>query len=347
LEELLSKDNEIILPVDGPFQAAEPQRFSVDQMLRCEECLRANPPTRVSCLYCAAALPHTESTARLRRPTLRPPDKHEPGYNIIWSGDNHTLPHDQSLAEAGKLLKLNLDIIQRTVVAGVPLPLARTASGDEALLILERLQDLGLQTMCLSDPDLGLRDGCITRVRSLQFEANGLLVSAHGGKEIDEVSWSDIILLVSGRLVEKKVEVQERVTRKSENELLDTSQFFADESVFDIYVSSPERAWRVCANSFDFSCLDHRKTLIAGENLTRLRDLIASNSANLQLDDSYNSLRPLLEPVWILDQETQSRGWRRERPGKYSLGAATINNNEKQFTLYSRLRYYFKLHPLA
>jgi hypothetical protein len=52
-------------------------------------------------------------------------------------------------------------------------------------------------------------------------------------------------------------------------------------------------------------------------------------------------LRSALEPVWGMEQETESSGWRRDRPGKYSFGAATVSSNESQFTLYSRLSYYF------
>ena len=41
--------------------------------------------------------------------------------------------------------------------------------------------------------------------------------------------------------------------------------------------------------------------------------------------------------------ETQSTGWRRERPGRLSIGAIMLNINEAQFTRYSRLRRYLLL----
>ena len=47
--------------------------------------------------------------------------------------------------------------------------------------------------------------------------------------------------------------------------------------------------------------------------------------------------------AWGMQAETQSSGWRRERPGKLSVGMATIKSNESQFTRYSRLRYYFNV----
>ena len=78
----MPKDNENI-PFLGPVEASEPHGFSAEQIIRCEECLRTNPPTRVTCLYCVAPLPLTEDAARLRKPVLRAPEKHQLGYNTI------------------------------------------------------------------------------------------------------------------------------------------------------------------------------------------------------------------------------------------------------------------------
>jgi len=66
LEEWLPKDNENI-PFFGDerLMPSEPQGFAPDQMVRCEECLRANLPTRPSRLYCAAPLPVSK-----KRPTF-------------------------------------------------------------------------------------------------------------------------------------------------------------------------------------------------------------------------------------------------------------------------------------
>jgi hypothetical protein len=35
------------------------------------------------------------------------------------------------------------------------MPLARTASAEEAQLVLERLREIGIETICLSDEELG------------------------------------------------------------------------------------------------------------------------------------------------------------------------------------------------
>jgi hypothetical protein len=220
---------------------------------------------------------------------------------------------------------------------------ACTASPEEAQLVFERLRGLGLETVILSDDDLGL--GQVCRVRSIHFDENGITVQQGATGEADRIPWPELILLVTGRFVVKRVEVKERKSRKAENDILAASEFFADEAVIDLYSSSPSQTRRIAAHSFDFSCLQQRKGLIAAENLVSLVELIRTNAPQLEFDDSYISLRQALEPVWGRNQETASSGWRRERPGKYSLGAVTISTNEIQFTRYSRLRYYLSLNP--
>jgi hypothetical protein len=340
----LPKDNETIrLPLDGPVLPSEPQGFSVEQMIRCDECLRANPPTRPSCLYCGAALPMTAESAKLRKPTLRRPEKHELGFNSIFI----VLDHLDVLTDAANLLKLPAAEFERIVETRQRLPLARTATREDAELISERLQELGIKVLTLSDEDLGLTPELLVRPRSFSFTEESIVIHHTRGKEPVQVYWSDLRLIVAGRLVVKKVEVQERMSRKAENEILDTSQFFSDELVFDLYSTHYEQTWRIGANSFDFSCLENQKTLVSGENVETLNRLIAQRGSQLRVDNSYSELRPQLEAVWSVDQETYSQGWRRERPGKYSLGAATVNSNETQFTLYSRLLRYFELNPQA
>ena len=335
----MPKDNENI-PFLGPIEPSEPQGFTAEQMIRCEECLRANPPTRVSCLYCVAPLPMTEAAARLRKPVLRPPEKHQLGYNNIL------LPSDQAateevISEAAKLLKLSPENMRELMSQSVPLPVARTASREEAELVSARLRDLGFECLTLGDEDLGLSlsGNEVKRVRSMAFDEDRLTIYQAGAAEVTEAAWADIVLIVPGRLLETRLEIKERKTRKTENEILDTSEFFKDETVIDFYLAGHSSTWRVGATGFDFSCLGRDKALVANENIGKLQRLLISKAVNAQVDDSYARLRNLLELAWGTQPETQSGGWRRERPGKLSVGVATVRSNESQFTRYSRLRY--------
>jgi hypothetical protein len=308
-------------------------------MIRCEECLRANPPTRINCLYCSVPLPVTESSARLRKPILRPPQKHELGYNtIVFS--NGELPGPETIEDAASFLRLKQEDLERILAEDVPLPVARTAIRQEAELIADRLQALGFRVTTLSD------EGSVVRVRSLGFDESTFVLNPAQTTNEADVSWSDVVLLVTGRIVEKRVEVKEVKSRRAENEILDTSELFSDEVVIDLYASGHSETWRIHANGFDFSCLGTEKSLLASENIRRLQTLLVANATKARLDDSYNRLRPLLDLVWSPEQETKSSGWRRERPGKLSIGMATIHSNERQFTRYSRLLFYLATHAI-
>jgi hypothetical protein len=287
----------------------------------------------------------TEAAARLRKPVLRPPEKHQLGYNNIL------LPPDQVVAEdvindAAKLLKLSPESVQGLMSQSVPMPVARTASREEAELVSARMRDLGLECLTMSDEDLGLAfsENAVKRVRSMMFDDERVTIFQAGAAEVTEAAWADIVLIVPGRLFETRLEIKERTTRKTENEILDTSEFFRDETVIDFYTVSHSSTWRVSASGFDFSCLGCEKALVANENIARLQRLIVSKAVNAHVDDSYARIRNLLELAWGTQAETQSSGWRRERPGKLSVGVATTRSNESQFTRYSRLRYLLRSH---
>jgi len=235
----LPKDNENIrLPLLGPVEPSEPQGFAPEQMIRCEECLRANPPTRINCLYCSVPLAVTESSARLRKPILRPTEKHELGYNTIVLPRADDFPAS-GISDAAAFLKLKEQDLERILAEHVPLPVARTPSREESQVIADRLQDLGLHIVTLRD------EGVVTRVRSLSFDDSKLVINPGHAKNEAEVLWSQVILLVPGRVIQKRVEVKEIKTRRAENEILDTSELFSDEAVIDFYVSTHEQTWRI------------------------------------------------------------------------------------------------------
>ena len=339
----MPKDNETIhLTLDGPVAPSEPAGFAPDEMIRCEECLRANPPTRFACLYCDAALPLNQLTVDLRKPSLRQPEKHQIGFNCILISNDTSLFREDTIKQAAELVKLKPEVVDSIVAINKPMPLARTASREEAQLVNDRLREHGFSMIVLSDEDLG-RDDTVVRIRSLQFDDTSLSLRQSAAEDLIKISWSEVRLMISGRLITQKVEVTERVSRRPETEILNTSEFFSDEPVFDLYSSTHDRSWRIGSNSFDFSCLQEQKSFIAAENLKKLQGLICARSTNLDHDSGYNELRNALQAVWPLEQETYSRGWRRERPGKYSLGAVTASTNHTQFTRYSLLRRYFMI----
>lgn len=339
----MPKDNENVrLPFIGPVEPSEPQGFTHDQMIRCDECLRANPPTRVACLYCGTALPTTEQSERLRKPTLRPPDKHQLGYSAIYLPAESTTPTSSTIQMAAQLLKISVDDVERILKAQLPLPIVRIASREDAELVHARLAEMKLSTLVLSDTELVPQDNAIARVRALVLDQETFTMIQGASSDEADFAWTDVVLVVTGRLVQKTVELTERKSRTSENEIVSSSEFHTDEAVIDLYLNDSLQTWRIAASGFDFSCLGNEKSLVANENIRRLLTLLTQKCSNAVFDDSYRALRQTLDQVWTAERETSSRGWRRERPGQVSLAAASIESNEAQFTRYSRLRFHFR-----
>lgn len=338
----MHKDNENVpLPswtTDEP-QDLAPAPFAPDQMVRCDECLRANPPTRVNCLYCAAVLPSDETTANLQKPALRPLEKWEQGYNnILLPPVANLTPAD--LAEAADLLRLRPEDLSRILSSETALPLARAATIDEAQLVQRRLSLMGIDSSIMPDAEPGTDGSGLVKVRALEIDESGIYAYQNPEAPFIPVSWPDLILLVVGRVMDKRVEMKERKGTRKENSILDSSEFFTDEIVVDLYTRAQAMPFRFAANSFDFSCLESKKGLLVGENIARLLQLFREYAPHVKYDDSFNSVRKILEPVWPSEQQNESSGWRRDRPGKYSIGSLMEVTNEKQFSRYSRLRHH-------
>ena len=340
----MHKDNENVpLPswtTDAP-EGSAPAPFAPDQMVRCDECLRANPPTRVNCLYCAAVLPHNETAVSLQKPALRPLEKWERGYNNILLCPAANLT-DATLAEAAELLRLRPEDLSRILSATTPLPLARAATIDEAQLVQRRLSSLGIDSSIMPDAETGTDGSGTLKVRALEIDEWGICAFQTLEAPFIKVLWSDLVLLVVGRLMIKRVELKERKAARAENNIVDSSEFFTDETVADFYSRAQTTPYRIAANSFDFSCLEPNKGLLAAENIGRLLQLFREYAPQAEYDDSFNTVRKTLEPVWPAEQQNESSGWRRDRPGKYSIGSVMELSNEAQFSRYSRLRHYLQ-----
>ena len=340
----MAKDIEKIPVIDdGSLQPTEPQGFAFNLMVRCDDCLRANPPTRVNCLYCGTTLPLTEASETFQKPALRKLEKWEQGFNNILRPVANDELDENLVSKAAALLRLEIDELRRILKAERPLPLARAATLDEASLIERKLAEIGLESVVVSDALLALGTAPPQRIRAFGV-SEAQLVGYHlasGG--VTCVAWSDISFVSVGRLFERQIEIRERKSKRAEKELVDAREITKDEAVLDVYVEGYAGSWRILANSFDFSCLEDRKKLLVVENFSTLVSLIRERAPQAIFDDSYLALRQALDNVWPAERSTEARGWRRDRPGKYSTGEVVISSNEAQFTRYSRLSLYLKL----
>jgi len=343
----LAKDNENMPFFDDlPSRPTEPSGFSHEQMVRCDECLRANPPTRVDCLYCGLALPVTEASVALAKPSLRPLEVWEQGHNSILMPLRNGEPSEELLNQVAALLRLEPSAIQRVLAAKKNLPLARTSTPVEAALIKQRLGELGLETITVPDQELQIETAPPRRLRRLELREADFVAYQILSTEGAAIDWEEISLVVVGRLFVKQVELHERKTRKRESEILDASEVSSDEAVADVYAGQRPESWRISASSFDFSCLGRNKSLLAGENFPRLLELIREHAPNAEFNHSYQGVRQCLETVWPAQKRIESRGLK-ARGAKISTTEIITTNSEPQFTRYSRLCHYLKWNSLV
>ena len=291
----------------------------------------------MSCLYCGAELPLTAAGAALRRPALRPLEEWERGHNVVLlPGAPPASP--QTIDAAAELLRLAAPRLIEAVDAREALPVARAASVEEAKLIEERLGALGFKVLIVADAELAEEAGPPRRVRRLEFGEGVLSAWASGGEQAS-APWGELVLLATGRIKTKRVEVEESSGRvRPGGEVVDAREIFADEAALEIHTARDACGWRVMSGNFDYTCLGARKGLLALKNFEALVEELRARAAGAAFDGGYNRLRHLLGAAWPPAEREESGGLRRARPGKFNAEAVTVVSNDAQFTRYVRLR---------
>lgn len=327
---------------------AKPQSFALNEMITCEECLRANPPTRALCLYCGAALPVGDYARELQTASeaageTSPAANLNSGFYVVLAAGRSKAPADPALEEIGGVLHLQPNEVTTALGLGGPVPLLRAATFEQGTMLADRLRGLGIEVNVFREDLLEL-EAPTKKIRALEFGDDGLTASLMSGERIP-MTWNQLGLMVSGRLVVNRKESEER-RRRGRSQPVDSRELFSDEPVVDLYTRSEVVGFRISANSFDFSCLDERKAMTAFENLTTLVNRLKTSAPDIEFDDSYRSLRTVLNNVWPLEPQTRTGEWRRSGAGKVDVSTVTTTGNEIQFNTYSRLRQRIKLSEL-
>lgn len=319
-----------------PVQSENPA-FNPEEMIECARCARMNPPTRLKCLYCGAELKISAEQSRFIKPNLRKLENWEKGVNVIYIPTERGAADHLPVAEIARLLKIEIEFFQKFLTAAKKLPLACAESRAEAEIMQQRLKELSVETVVVSDEDL-MNENQIKRIRGIEFWDESLVFVLFNGNEIVEVSTADLALIVAGAVFEKKVEATETRERKGESKILQTFETANDEFLIDIYVNNSFDAFRLYAKGFDFSSLESEKSILASENIYKLIEKIRRAAPHLAYIDDYLGLRHLLGQIWNIEEKTSTQGVKRHGVGNFNLASVTLVNNLQQFTKYSRLQ---------
>ncbi len=311
--------------------------FKPEELISCAKCARTNPPTRLKCFYCGAELElSAEQTAKIA-PVLRKLENWENGFNLIYLPNGET-PNVEITAEIAKFIGAETENLHAMFEANKPLPIARTETVTEAVMLQNRVHESGLRCFIIADEALAA-EVFPKRLRRLEFDGDKILLILFNNDEVEEINAADLSLIVSGAIFQKAVESLEK-RKKGESKILDTSETASDEILIDIYSKADSRGYRILMKGFDFSCLEAEKGILARENIKKLIAKLQNFSGNAKLCDDYTAVRSVLGNVWEIEQRKDSRGLTRQRFGKFDLSNISSSNNLQQFTKYSRLQWH-------
>jgi hypothetical protein len=311
--------------------------FAPDELLTCDVCLRANPPTRAACIYCGAALSSNATIVSKKTESQPPPAAVSTGCYVAVPPKALSVVDENLLDQLAKTIQLKITDLKAALVSQSPLLVARTH--EKANQTVSDLREAGIDGLVITDEDLKLSVGNKT-IRALELTDEGLTGLPVSSAARLPARWDELMLVVIGRLQTHRSEVEER-RRRGGLKPIDRREVMDDESVLDLYVRSSEAGWRISANNFDFSCLGDRKTMTAFDNFKALISLLRERSA-VEIDESYIRMRPMLADIWALQKQTRKGAWRRKGAGKYDMSTVATTDNETQFNNYSRLLWFLR-----
>jgi hypothetical protein len=312
------------------------ERFAAEQMVACDACRRKNAPNRAACLYCGAVLQNA-AKVKMRSVLRRRLEEWEKGFNVAVLLEEEN-PRQQQLdaRQIADFLRLEQNEVEKILQQKTTIPVARAETLDQAEAVTAFFNEKGFQTRIIADADLQI-DEQPRRVRAIEFGGSYFNLFLYG-KRTEPVClfYAEIELVVFGTLFERRLENRERHKGRNDSEICESREITSDETIFDFYVHKDSIGYRICARSFDFSCLGADKRLLASENFRLLREKLADKLLHARFDDSYSSLRDALNAVWRLAERSESRGWQREGIGKIAVENRLTISNAAQFLRYSR-----------
>lgn len=311
--------------------------FEAAAMVVCGKCARANPPTRPGCLYCGAQLEFTAAQSRFMRASLRPLEAWGKGFNLIFVAASGNINQAQ-IELAAAMLGLETEVLRQITESGKSLPLARVETLSEAEIVQKNLRETaGVETTIVGDEILN-QGKSPRRLRSLEFTDDKLIAVFFNDDGMTEIDWSNLVLIVTGAIFERRVEATEARGKGGEIKLLDSNETASDEILFDFYSRDDAVGYRVPQKGFDFSCLGAEKSLLVAENLRALVKQLSKNAPDAKIVEDYLQIRAFLAAVWAVEERTDARGLKRQRFGAFNRENVTIINNAAQFEKYSRLQ---------
>jgi hypothetical protein len=315
----------------------EEHRFSPDEMIACTACSRSNPPDRTSCLYCGVALEAASIRPDIAKINYQRPEPWQDGFSLVYAGKREL--ETSAMEKAAELLQLDQEALERIIAVGTPIPLIYLKSLTDTGLLGSRLSEVGFDCAIVGD-DLLQAKVAPTRVRTIQFESDSILLEDFNTSNVTPVKYDEHVLLVIGSLVKTSTEVTGKVSKRAVKTMEETLAI-SDEAIVDIYPVSDVYGFRIRSSGFDFSCLGERMQPFATANMAALISDLRSRFTSGVFIDSFPAASPLLISVWPVDEIKQASSVSRGPFGGVRKQNLTVLDNTSQFTKFSRLQRHF------
>jgi len=308
------------------------RKFAPEEMVTCNDCLRANPPTRGQCMYCGAPMNLVAASSDVETTASESSD--QPSHFVVVQVNGAESLDEVALDQLSVKFHFKPEELRAALMNVAPIPLASASTAEDATRIVSDLQSLGIERASFSAVELN-GDIVPVGIRALQFADESITAISRIGKKPLSAALSDLQLIVTGRLLVHRVEVDERRSRSAVKPL-DRRELSQDQSIIDLYLQSSAEPWRIIVNDFDFSCLEERKALTAFDNASALIELLKERTP-ATVNGSYAQVRSVLANIWPLQSTASQSRSRRPRAGRNEFSTVTASDNEAQFNNYSRL----------
>ena len=312
-------------------------RFLQDEMLICGFCGRSVPPNRTTCMYCGKPLESASIDKGSAKINVRSPEAWEDGFSLVYSGKDK--PSAETIAVAAAMMQVDHEKISRVLDSGIVVPLIYLKFLPDAELLASRLSEIGFGCAIVGDDLLQARTPP-TRVRSVIFEENAVLLENFNNGEYSRIDADVRVLLVTGVLLKTSNEVAGKLKKgnlKRPTETLSAT----DELVLDLYPPNDVYGYRLRTSGFDFSCLKEKMQPLAGANIKALIDELRSRMFNQVFIDSFNLALPQLRSIWPVRETKRSGSVSRGTLGGVHKESVFETDNTEQFTKFSRLQRHF------
>src|SRR6266404_1078307 len=155
-------------------QESKPKSFAAHELVNCDECSRANPPTRSACLYCGAPLANAtllevSPVAATEAQTSVSGDR---SYVVLIPRETDQI-EESTVSQLASLLQVKTSELLNALSAGGALPLRLARNTEDANRFAGDVRSFGLEVVNVAENELE-PDESFVKIRAIELADDSL-----------------------------------------------------------------------------------------------------------------------------------------------------------------------------